>query len=129
MNDIFADIISQSVSSDAIEDDVDIKNNTRNRWSIQQIILNVNNNLKSENYGTKTETIVSVLSLTIVRTSKLTGVSYGTVQKIVQNSLFKKRTRKDKGQSRKISMRDFDIMRRDRFYKENEGHCEVCATS
>lgn len=105
--------ISLSESSDPIEDDID---NARNHWSTetQQIILNVYDNLKSENYGTKTETIV--------RTSKLTGVSYGTVQKIVQNGLFKRKTRKDKGQSKKISVCDFDIVRREiyRFYKRNE---------
>lgn len=61
--------------------------------------------LKSENYETKTKTIV--------RTSKLAKL-LGADQKIVQNGLLKMK-RNDEEQSKKISMRDFDIVRKNSY--------------
>ncbi|KAI4458109.1 charged multivesicular body protein [Holotrichia oblita] len=105
--------ISGSESNDAIEDG---DHNRRTHYNVQtqQIILNVYNNFKSENCGTKTEIII--------RTGKFTGVSYETVHKIVQNGVLQRKTRKDKGESKEISVCNFDVVRGEiyRFYKRNE---------
>lgn len=109
-SEVLADI-SANQRNDAPEGNVHC---VRSHLSIdtQQIILSVYNTLKSEDYGTKTATIA--------RTSKLTGISYGTVHKIVQNGGFNRKVRNDKGISKQIN--NFDTVRRViyQFYKRNE---------
>ncbi|KAI4455172.1 secreted modular calcium-binding protein [Holotrichia oblita] len=79
----------------------------------QQVVLNVYNNLTTENFGYKKKIIE--------RTAKLTGVSYGTVYKLAAEGIFHRKTRIDKGKS-KVDMYGFDRIRRKifDFYRRNE---------
>ncbi|KAI4462802.1 hypothetical protein MML48_4g00017193 [Holotrichia oblita] len=79
----------------------------------QQVVLNVYNNLTTENFGYKKKIIE--------RTAKLTGVSYGTVYKLAAEGIFHRKTKIDKGKS-KVDMYGFDKIRRKiyDFYRRNE---------